>query len=355
VAPRPHVSLATDWSRGRLLIVPTHISRWDLDKTYLRTEFDTLRDLVRTAFERPDEKRTNPGAATLLREMVRADVAIHILSGSPEQMRRRLEDKLRLDGVTWESFTLKPNLKNLLRFRFRALRDQLGYKLPSLLASRVSLPETSVALKETLFGDDAEADAFVYSLYADIVEGKVGEDIVLTVCERGRQYEDVTANILRFTRMVQKVPAVERIFIHLEKQTAPADFTPYGMRVVPFYNYMQTAFVLFEDGRLPALGVLRVAIEFIVGFRFDGDALARSYLDLAKRGHLSGRRVDEIAGALAEWSDREQVPCKEELDRLVHRLPEHAALAAERYQAPAQAAPAYVDIVKRHNPRAHRR
>ena len=51
-----------------------HISRWDLDKTYLRTEFDTVRDLVRTAFERADEKRTNPGAATLLREMARAGV-----------------------------------------------------------------------------------------------------------------------------------------------------------------------------------------------------------------------------------------------------------------------------------------
>ena len=79
--------------------MPRHIARWDLDKTYLRTEFDSLRDLVRTAFERPDQKRTNPGAATLLREMVRSNVSVHILSGSPEQMRRRLEDKLRLDGV----------------------------------------------------------------------------------------------------------------------------------------------------------------------------------------------------------------------------------------------------------------
>ncbi len=68
---------------------PKHIARWDLDKTYLRTEFDTIRDLVKTALERPDEKRTNPGASTLLREMVRAGVSVHILSGSPEQMRRR--------------------------------------------------------------------------------------------------------------------------------------------------------------------------------------------------------------------------------------------------------------------------
>ena len=34
----------------------THIARWDLDKTYLRTEFDSLRDLVKTALERPDQK-----------------------------------------------------------------------------------------------------------------------------------------------------------------------------------------------------------------------------------------------------------------------------------------------------------
>src|SRR5271154_4733863 len=122
-----------------MLALTTHIARWDLDKTYLRTDFDTLRDLVRTALERPDQKRTNPGASTLLRELVRTGVAIHILSGSPEQMRGRLEDKLRLDGITWESFTLKPNLQNVLRLRFRAVRDQLGYKLPSLLRSRAAL------------------------------------------------------------------------------------------------------------------------------------------------------------------------------------------------------------------------
>jgi hypothetical protein len=105
-------------------LLPRHIARWDLDKTYLHTDFDTIRDIVRTTLERPDEKRTNRGASTLLGEMVRAGLSVHILSGSPEQMRRRLEDKLRLDGIQWDSFTLKPNLQNLLRLRFRAVKDQ---------------------------------------------------------------------------------------------------------------------------------------------------------------------------------------------------------------------------------------
>src|SRR6476469_5643924 len=156
-----------------------------------------MRDLVRTALERADEKRTNPGAATLLRELSRTNVSIHILSGSPEQMRRRLEEKLKLDGIKWDDFTLKPNLQNMLRLRFRALRDQLGYKLPVLLASRTEAGETLAGVNETLVGDDAEADAFVYSLYADIMAGRAGEELVQQILERGRVYEDVMETALR--------------------------------------------------------------------------------------------------------------------------------------------------------------
>ena len=70
--------------------------------------------------------------------------------------------------------------------------------------------------------------------------------------------------------------AVERILIHLEQQTPPGDFAIYGTRVVPFYNYLQAAFVVHEDGRLSAQGVLRVATELVTQHRFDGDALVRS-------------------------------------------------------------------------------
>ena len=332
-----------------------HISRWDLDKTYLRTEFDTVRDLVRTAFERPDEKRTHPGAATLLREMSRAGVSIHILSGSPEQMRRRLEDKLRLDGIAWDSFTLKPNLQNMLRLRFRALRDQLGYKLPALLDARTALLARSddyQGAKETLFGDDAEADAFVYSLYADIMAGRVGEELVHTIGIRGRVYEDVLEDMKRCVRLVKGAEVVERILIHLEQQSAPRDFQVYGPRVVPFYNYLQAAFVVHEDGRLPAEGVLRVAVELVTQHRFDGDALARSYADLGKRGHLMGTKVGELETALDAWEKERKAPAHDELHAMVERLPGYAAQARERYQTGIDVPmPDYLALVEKHNPR----
>ena len=332
-----------------------HIARWDLDKTYLRTEFDTVRDLVRTALERPDEKRTNPGAATLLREMVRAGVSVHILSGSPEQMRARLEKKLRLDGITWDSFTLKPNLQNLLRLRLRALKDQLGYKLPALLRSRAAECVAQAALpdapprKETLFGDDAEADAFVYSLYADVVSGHVSAETLLEICERGRVYSDVVEDVMRDASAVPRTETVERILIHLERQTPPDDFRIYGARAVPFYNYLQAAFIVHEDGRVPGDAVLRVGVELVVQHRFDGDGLARSYLDLARRGHLRGTGVDDVAAAYASWTPK--MPGYAELGRVVERLPKLAESARENYRGADQPLPDYLAMVSQHNPR----
>jgi hypothetical protein len=319
---------------------PQHISRWDLDKTYLRTEFDTVRDLVRTALERADEKRTNPGAATLLRELSLAGVSIHILSGSPEQMRRRLEE------------TLKPNLKNMLRLRFRALRDQLGYKLPALLSTRTGAGETLSGVRESLFGDDAEADAFVYSLYADIMSGRVGPEAVQQICERGRVYEDVIEAAVLCVRMIKPEPVVEHIFIHLEQQTAPRDFHVFGTRVVPFYNYLQAAFVLHEDGRLPPASLLRVAAEMVTLHRFDGDALARSYADVAKRGHLAGTLFDAIREALPEWEKHASSPAKEEVRRMVESLEPHVETAKSNWTPPEeQPMPDYLSLVGRHNPR----
>lgn len=331
-----------------------HIARWDLDKTYLRTEFGSLRDLWRTAFERSDEKRTNPGAATLLREMVRAGVSVHILSGSPEPMRRRLEDKLRLDGIKWDSFTLKPNLANILRLRLRALRDQLGYKLPALLEARAraSRPteETGLCL-ETLFGDDAEADAFVYSLYADVLAGRIDAATLGRICEKGRVYDDVAQALVSTASGLVAEEAVERILIHLESQTPPEDFRSYAPRAVPFYNYLQAAFVMHEDGHIPAEAVLRVAVELVVQHRFDGDGLARSYLDLARRGHLRGTGANTIGEVLEDWSHHDRVPGLAELRTMAERLPEHGALARETWRNAPPPSPDYLSLVLRHNPR----
>jgi hypothetical protein len=281
------------------------VYRWDLDKTYLRTEFDTLRDLIRTAIEAPSQKRTVPGAAALLREIRKTKpAAVHILSGSPEQMRSRLEAKLRLDGVVWDSFTLKPTLENILRGRFGFIREQLGYKLRALLESRSRTP---VGNREILFGDDAEADAYVYSLYADIVAGVLDVSTLLEVLRRARVHPDDCADLIGLAQAIVRDDAVVRVFIHLERISASVSFDGFGSRVCAFYNYFQPALVLVEDGALDVDGALRVANELVLEHGFDADALAASHLDLVARGHV-GANVSSAFVAYQQTFDSRQFP-----------------------------------------------
>lgn len=320
------------------------IARWDLDKTYLRTDFDTVTDLLKTALERPDQKRSVPGAAALLREIGNTGARIHILSGSPRQLRSRLEEKLRIDRVRWDDLTLKPNLRNLMRLRLRALRDQLGYKLPVLLSARVkdqNLNDEGRRPLEVLVGDDAEADAFVYSLYGDLCEGLVDAKDLRRILKAGRVYSDERAACLRYLADIRRGPAVERILIHLDRQSPPSRFDAYGPRVVPFYNYLQAAFVLCEDGRLSGPSVLRVAAVLALRDRFDAHALARSYLDLMRRGHATGSAVPAL---------REALPALEETPRDVvfDRLKEMSDLIAAYVEKPSEKkerAPSSLDYV----------
>lgn len=334
------------------------IARWDLDKTYLRTEFDTLRDLVRTAVERPDRKRSVPGAAALLRELSQAGARVHILSGSPRQMRGRLEEKLLIDRVRWDELTLKPNLSNIVRLRFRALKDQLGYKLPMLLAARVADQRRDGALScsEILVGDDAEADAFVYSLYADVCAGNVTRSALVRVLDKGHLYADQARRCLEAFDQLVRAPVVRRILIHLDRQSPPSRFDEYGPRVVPFFNYFQAALVLGEDGLVSLESILRVASELVREHRFDADALARSYRDLVRRGHARGDLVVPLTAASDRMLREGRSVAPSELSRLGPLLAEAVASA---FPTPHPAAPApapdYVALAVRHRAGRNRR
>ena len=263
---------------------PRHVYRWDLDKTYLKTDFDTFRDLLRTAFQKAREKVNVPGTAALMRELRhhgRTPNRVCIISGSPRQMRSVLEEKLHLDGADFDELVLKPNLSNMLRGRFRAMRDQLGYKLPALLESRSRTPPEAT---ETLFGDDAESDAYVYSLYADLVAGKVSMDELAAIFDACGTYEDQARAAIGFAREIEPREAVGHIFIHLDRLTPPAHFRKYGPRLVPIYNYFQVALVLMADGHIGAGSVVRVAAEMVADYGYSLFSLGNSFQDLVRRG-----------------------------------------------------------------------
>ena len=274
--------------------------RWDLDKTYLHTEFDTLGDLWRT-FRQPAEAKQNvAGARVLLRSLLsteRVDEpprSVTFISGSPRQMRRVLTEKLRLDGIEPDAFILKPNLSNLLRGRFRALNDQVGYKLAALLDSRVD----GEGVEEFLFGDDAEADALIYSLYADLLSGEVGADRFAGILAGTALYRsDIEALLARHAALrPSNTATVSRIFIRLDRRSPTARFDAFGARVVAIYNYYQAAVVLFTDGQLSA-DALGAVTASMAGDGYTPTRIVNSLFDLARRSVVTAERIPPLIEA----------------------------------------------------------
>jgi hypothetical protein len=286
---------------------PTHVYRWDLDKTYLRTEFDTVRDLIKTAFEKPEDKRAVPGASALLRELRQGGLArICFISGSPRQMRKVLTRKLHLDGVEFDEFILKPNLRNMLTGRFRAMREQVGYKLPALLAGRAGLPAET---PESCFGDDAEADGFIYSLYADVIARRIDRESLANLLERAGTYEDDAQRAVSLAEALPQSDAVRRIFIRLDRHSPTARFDRYGERLVPVHNYLQAAAVLWQDGAIGGGSVGRVGLEMIDRYGYRVDTLRNSIEDIVRRGRLRPESAMALGRALVD----EELPAIGEL------------------------------------------
>ncbi|AWV88322.1 phosphatase domain-containing protein [Bradymonas sediminis] len=279
-------------------IAVRHIFRWDLDKTYLHTDFDTIRDLIRTALQKPEEKVTVPGAVALLRELSRPDkdsrALVTFISGSPTQMRETLERKFEIDGIRPDAFILKPTLRNLLKGHFRAIRGQVGYKLNALLTLR----ENSPFAPETFFGDDAEQDAFIYSLYADIAAGTVDRAQLEEILRQSQVYEATAQTILARFERTTKRDTVQRIFIHLEAGSSPGRFLVFGPRLVPIANYFQAAVILYGDGVIKVDSVARVAAELLQHPKYDMQELAVSLQDLARRRHLN---MDVLKRLAEDW------------------------------------------------------
>ena len=271
------------------------VYRWDLDKTYLETDFDSFRGLVRSAMEDASSKRAVPGATALLQALCAPpENRIFILSGSPTQLREVLEEKLRLDGIRHEGLILKDSLGHLRRGRVRAIKEQFGYKLPALFAGRAGLGR---ACTETLFGDDAEVDALVYSLYADAVAGRVAPPHVARIMEAAGAYPTAIDQTLKAFDRLPTANAVERIFIRLERRRPPGVFASLGARCVPVYSWWQAALVLHGAGHIDGAAAGRVMQEVASGRGRGPWQMASLTQDIVRRGHVAAAALDTIEAA----------------------------------------------------------
>jgi hypothetical protein len=85
---------------------------------------------------------------------------------------------------------------------------------------------------------------------------------------------------------LEKAEVVTKIYINIERRTPPTTFRSFGARLVPSFNYFQTAVCLFEDGYLTLPAVAEVAAELTDHSGYTPHRLANSLADIARRGHL---------------------------------------------------------------------
>ena len=293
------------------------VFRWDLDKTYLKSEFERVRDLVRIPFERGRDKVAAPGVAVLiraLRAIARSEsreIRVYFLTASPPQIGRAIKEKLELDQIEYDGIAFKNQWQHLVRGKFRNLREQVGFKLSELLKGR---RDVSRASREFLFGDDWESDPLVYSLYADILAGRVDRDEVGEVLEAIHVDPVAITEVQGLMAGLASQDVVARIYINLERRTPPANFRWFGARLIPTFNYFQTAVCLYGDGVLDAAGVVAVGRSLIEQSGYTSARLANSLADVVRRGHLSAAMADELSkdlranGVLPERRERRLPP-----------------------------------------------
>ncbi len=279
------------------------IFRWDLDKTYLKSEFDSLRELVKIPFEKPEDKIAVPGVIPLIRNLKsfaaqqEREAKVYFISASPPQIAKAIKDKLALDGVDYDGIIFKNQLKHIVRGRFRNLREQVGYKVTELLRARPTFPDSA---REVLFGDDWESDPLIYSIYADIVAARLRADDLRTILQTIGVDPELIEEAEVLSNELSHFDAVERIYINLERRTPPSFFRAFGPRLIPTFNYFQTACCLYHDGHLGIEAVYEVGRFLMESSGYTRAHLSNSLADVHRRGHLSDSSEADLRRRLIE-------------------------------------------------------
>ncbi|MBI2608615.1 MAG: hypothetical protein HYW47_03325 [Deltaproteobacteria bacterium] len=259
---------------------------WDIDKTYLATQFETLKGLIKTAFEKAHEKENIGGAATLLKELSQGPTSqgqknpIFFISASPKQMRKVIEQKMKLDGIYFDGIIFKDHFKHIYTGKFKKVKEQVGFKLKELLRLKLLFPAHS---QQYLFGDDYEKDALIYSLYDKICRHAVGHHSLQKILKNSGVLKGDIKDILILKERIPLSNPVRHIYIHLEKKTDPKNILKYNSKIVPTFNSFQAALHLFQNKLISSHGVLRVAHDLIQNFSLSPQELSYWLEDALKR------------------------------------------------------------------------
>lgn len=283
---------------------------WDLDKTYLDTNLESLRSLFRTFTEKPGQKRNVPGTGTLVRclqdswnqRFSEEDLPLYFITASPPQMEPKIIAKMRLDGLKPRGLYCKDNLKNLLPKRLWKLNKQVGYKVQALMQLRQKLAED---VRMMMWGDDSESDVIIYNIFSDLCARRRSEEELRSLFKAFFVSEKQIRTIFTLQKEIPKQDPVEKIYIHLADDTDAEYYMKFGRRVLPIFNSFQAIVDLYQDQRVQIEHVFKVTDSLIKKYSYSTDQIEKSFDELIRRQVLAEHSVNEL---LPELKSRFLVP-----------------------------------------------
>lgn len=241
---------------------------WDIDKTWLDTRFSQLKGMLKIPFEFAVDKRALPGTTTLLHALRegatgREHRPLYFITASPPFIRKAIERKMLIDGIEFDGISYKDQIEVFRRRHFDSLREHTAFKLSALMLLARAFPEGA---RIYLFGDDAERDALIYGLFADICAGRLrGDDLRRTLLSMGVRpaYAD---DVVTLAGELEARERVEGIFINLVHEPDGRKIKGCDRRVVGYPSAGAVARLLWERGLISERGRDRVEGEGEVRF-----------------------------------------------------------------------------------------
>lgn len=287
-------TLDPDWA-GEVFVA-------DIDRTYLATQLSSMKGMARIPFERAADKEDIAGMARLFREIRRGpgkerrDTPLYFVSASPAQLRPVIERKMRLDGIGFDGTTFKNWVGVVRRLRMRRFREQVGFKMTALLASRAELPAAAV---EHLIGDDRETDPVAFAIYADVLAGRIPTGDLARILQINGVMDSDAQSIVRARREIARNRGVKRAYIRMERHTDPDAFKDFGPGVIGCLGAFQMAAVLMQEGSIGEDGVVRVAADLLLRGQ-SPQTLVDRLRDLCRRALLTPERTLALAQRMSD-------------------------------------------------------
>ncbi len=212
----------------------------DVDKTYLNTDFESLRGLVWIPFEVAVDKVTIDRMNFIYQGLRYGSgdrpsfLPLIFITASPPFIYRALTTKMLRDGVEYDAVVMKDQMTLTKQLQFTQLKSQVTYKLFALFHLLKHLGGGKYSL--LLFGDDTESDLHIYLLFKKIVEEHPPVFKVADLLLEGGVDISYLEGLLRIIRDVDVDVKVKYIFIYLTKK----EFIP-GGSFPPVIQYISSS------------------------------------------------------------------------------------------------------------------